>query len=47
MLAIGMVSNLAAGHAPAPLNHAEVTETAARAGADLARLLEALVVRWG
>jgi purine-nucleoside phosphorylase len=47
LLAVGMVSNLAAGHATSPLTHEEVTQTAARAGASLARLLEALVVRWG
>jgi purine nucleoside phosphorylase len=42
-----MVSNLAAGHSQTPLTHAEVTETAARAGAGLADLLDALVQRWG
>jgi len=47
LLAVGMVSNLAAGHAEQPLTHAEVTETAARAGAGLADLLQALVQRWG
>lgn len=47
LLAVGMVSNLAAGHSQTPLTHAEVTETAARAGAGLADLLDALVQRWG
>ncbi len=47
LLAVGMVSNLAAGHAETPLTHDEVTETAARAGAGLADLLFALVQRWG
>ncbi len=47
LIAVGMVSNLAAGHASEPLTHEEVTETAARAGASLADLLESLVQRWG
>lgn len=47
VLAVGMVSNLAAGHSATPLTHEEVTETAAQAGAGLASLLEALVVQWG
>ena len=47
VLVINMVSNLAAGHATEPLTHEEVTETASKAGEGLARLIEALVLRWG
>jgi xanthosine phosphorylase len=41
VLGLSIVTNLAAGLAAAPLSHAETLREAARAGAELARLLEA------
>ena len=42
-LGFSLVTNPGAGISPTPLNHREVMETAARAGKDLARLVEGVV----
>ncbi len=46
LLAIGLVSNRAAGLSDGPLSHEEVTEAAAMAGQRLASVLRELVSRW-
>jgi len=45
VLAISLVTNLAAGLSPAPLSHADVTAAAAAAGDRTTRLLDALLAR--
>ncbi|MCS6914145.1 MAG: purine-nucleoside phosphorylase [Myxococcota bacterium] len=45
VLGLSCVTNLAAGLSATPLSHAEVTETAARARGDFARLLDAILLR--
>jgi len=45
-LAISMVSNPAAGLGLTPLRHEDVTEAAARAGSQLARLIGGLLSKW-
>lgn len=42
-LGFSLVTNPGAGISPTPLNHKEVMETAARAGKELARLLEGVI----
>jgi purine-nucleoside phosphorylase len=42
-LGFSLVTNPGAGISPTPLNHKEVMETAARAGKELARLIEGVV----
>ena len=46
ILGISMVSNPAAGLGDAPLNHADVTEAARKAGSQLSILLSSLVTQW-
>jgi purine-nucleoside phosphorylase len=46
ILAISMISNPAAGLGTSPLRHADVTEAASNAGAQLATLLSTLVQKW-
>ena len=46
LLALGLVSNRAAGLSDGPLSHEEVTEAAALAGKRLAAVLRGLVARW-
>ncbi|MHC5039533.1 MAG: purine-nucleoside phosphorylase [Planctomycetota bacterium] len=43
VLAISMISNLAAGLSPTPLSHEEVLQTGAKAGRSLSRLIEGFV----
>jgi purine-nucleoside phosphorylase len=45
VLAISLISNLAAGLSPVPLSHAEVVEAGARAQPRFARLVRALLPR--
>ena len=47
VLGISCVTNLAAGITGAPLSHAEVTETAAKAHASFVKLLEEILVELG
>jgi purine-nucleoside phosphorylase len=46
-LGFSLVTNPGAGISPTPLNHKEVMETAARAGKELAKLVEAVVPELG
>jgi purine-nucleoside phosphorylase len=45
VLAVALVSNVAAGLSDAPITHAEVLEAGKRAGPELARLIERVVAR--
>jgi purine-nucleoside phosphorylase len=45
VLAVALVSNVAAGFSDAPITHAEVLEAGKRAGPELARLIERVVAR--
>jgi purine-nucleoside phosphorylase len=45
VLGISCITNMAAGVLPRPLDHQEVLETAARAGARFTLLLEEIIVR--
>ncbi len=45
VLAIALVSNVAAGFSDAPITHEEVLEAGKRAGPDLAKLIERVVAR--
>jgi purine-nucleoside phosphorylase len=47
VLGFSMISNQGAGIGDAPLDHAEVSEAAAKAGVSLGQLIQALVERWG
>jgi purine-nucleoside phosphorylase len=46
IVGFSVISNLAAGISPVPLSHEEVVAMGAKVGADLSRLVAAMIARW-